>query len=320
MKNYLEFEKEIKALEQEIDSLKSPFGSEGITEVDTQKIKNTQNEINEKLKQTYANLNSWQRTQVARHEDRPKANFYIKKIFSQFTLLSGDRYFGDDKSVIAGFGLIDDKSVLIIGQEKGNDTNSRIKRNFGMARPEGYRKSIRLMNLANKFNLPILTFVDTAGAYPGVGAEQRGQSEAIASSIKTCLSVDVPLISIIIGEGGSGGAVAIATGDRVLMLENSVYSVISPEGCASILWQKEGFDEIAANSLKLTSSDLVKLNVIDEVVGEPIGGAHRDIDKTIENVKQSLVKNLKELNSKKHTNLLSLRRKKYLKYGSKLRV
>ena len=210
--------------------------------------------------------------------------------------------------------------MMIIGQEKGNDTNSRIKRNFGMARPEGYRKSIRLMNLANKFNLPILTFVDTAGAYPGVGAEQRGQSEAIASSIKTCLSVDVPLISIIIGEGGSGGAVAIATGDRVLMLENSVYSVISPEGCASILWQKEGFDEIAANSLKLTSSDLVKLNVIDEVISEPLGGAHRDIDKTIENVKQSLVKNLKELNSSKHTSLLSLRRKKYLKYGSTLRV
>ena len=189
-----------------------------------------------------------------------------------------------------------------------------------MARPEGYRKSIRLMNLANKFNLPILTFVDTAGAYPGVGAEQRGQSEAIASSIKTCLGVDVPLISIIIGEGGSGGAVAIATGDRVLMLENSVYSVISPEGCASILWQKEGFDEIAANSLKLTSSDLVKLNVIDEVISEPLGGAHRDIDKTIESVKQSLVNNLRDLNSSKHKNLLSLRRKKYLKYGSTLRV
>jgi acetyl-CoA carboxylase carboxyl transferase subunit alpha len=176
------------------------------------------------------------------------------------------------------------------------------------------------MNLANKFNLPIITFVDTAGAYPGVGAEQRGQSEAIASSIKTCLSVNVPLISIIIGEGGSGGAVAIATGDRVLMLENSVYSVISPEGCASILWQKEGFDEIAANCLKLTSSDLVKLKVIDEVISEPLGGAHRDIDKTIENVRQSLVKNLVELNSGKQTNLISLRRKKYLKYGSALRV
>ena len=213
--------------------------------------------------------------------------------------MNGDRNFGQDDAIIGGLASLDGQSVMIIGQEKGNDTNSRIKRNFGMARPEGYRKSIRLMNLANKFNLPILTFVDTAGAYPGVGAEQRGQSEAIASSIKTCLSVDVPLISIIIGEGGSGGAVAIATGDRVLMLENSVYSVISPEGCASILWQKEGFDEIAANSLKLTSSDLVKLNVIDEVISEPLGGAHRDIDKTIENVKQSLVKNLKDLNSSK---------------------
>ena len=252
--------------------------------------------------------------------ERPHFIDYISGIFENFQELNGDRNFGQDDAIIGGLASLDGQSVMIIGQEKGNDTNSRIKRNFGMARPEGYRKSIRLMNLANKFNLPILTFVDTAGAYPGVGAEQRGQSEAIASSIKTCLSVDVPLISIIIGEGGSGGAVAIATGDRVLMLENSVYSVISPEGCASILWQKEGFDEIAANSLKLTSSDLVKLNVIDEVISEPLGGAHRDIDKTIENVKQSLVKNLKELNSSKHTNLLSLRRKKYLKYGSTLRV
>ena len=171
MKNYLEFEKEIKALEQEIDSLKSPFGSEGISEVDTQKIKKTQNEINEKLKETYENLNSWQRTQVARHEDRPKANFYIKKIFSQFTLLSGDRYFGDDKSVIAGFGLIDSKSVLIIGQEKGEDLNSRIERNFGMMRPEGYRKCIRLMKLADRFQIPVVSFIDTPGAYPGLGAE-----------------------------------------------------------------------------------------------------------------------------------------------------
>ena len=186
---------------------------------------------------------------------------------------------------------------MIIGQEKGNDTNSRIKRNFGMARPEGYRKSIRLMNLANKFNLSILTFVDTAGAYPGVGAEQRGQSEAIASSIKTCLSVDVPLISIIIGEGGSGGASSNSYWRQNFNVRKLSLFSISPEGCASILWQKDGFDEIAANSLKLTASDLVKLNVIDEVISEPIGGAHRDIDKTIENVKQSLVKNLKELNS-----------------------
>ena len=183
MKNYLEFEKEIKALEQDVDGLKSPFGAEGISEVDTKKIKNTENEINIKLKEIYSNLNSWQRTQVARHEDRPKANFYIKKIFSQFTLLSGDRYFGDDKSVIAGFGLIDNKSVLIIGQEKGEDLNSRIERNFGMMRPEGYRKCIRLMKLADRFQIPVVSFIDTPGAYPGLGAEQRGQASAIANSI-----------------------------------------------------------------------------------------------------------------------------------------
>ena len=309
---------EIAELEARINELRHVSNVKGTKILD--EISNLEFKTKKLLKAKYSSLSPWQRVQVARHPERPHFIDYISGIFEDFQELNGDRNFGQDDAIIGGLASLDGQSVMIIGQEKGNDTNSRIKRNFGMARPEGYRKSIRLMNLANKFNLPILTFVDTAGAYPGVGAEQRGQSEAIASSIKTCLSVDVPLISIIIGEGGSGGAVAIATGDRVLMLENSVYSVISPEGCASILWQKEGFDEIAANSLKLTSSDLVKLNVIDEVISEPLGGAHRDIDKTIENVKQSLVKNLKELNSSKHTNLLSLRRKKYLKYGSTLRV
>ena len=318
MKFFLDFEAEIAELEARINELRHVSNVKGTKILD--EISNLEFKTKKLLKAKYSSLSPWQRVQVARHPERPHFIDYISGIFEDFQELSGDRNFGQDDAIIGGLASLYGESVMIIGQEKGNDTTSRIKRNFGMARPEGYRKSIRLMNLANKFNLPILTFVDTAGAYPGVGAEQRGQSEAIASSIKTCLSVDVPLISIIIGEGGSGGAVAIATGDRVLMLENSVYSVISPEGCASILWQKEGFDEIAANSLKLTSSDLVKLNVIDEVVGEPIGGAHRDIDKTIENVKQSLVKNLKDLNSNKHSNLLSLRRKKYLKYGSTFRV
>ncbi len=199
MKNYLEFEKEIKELEGEVESLKNPFGSEGISEVDTKKIQKTQSEINEKLKQTYQNLNSWQKTLVARHEDRPKANYYIKKIFTQFTLLSGDRFFGDDKSVIAGFGLIDDKSVLIIGQEKGEDLNSRIERNFGMMRPEGYRKCIRLMKLADRFQIPVISFIDTPGAYPGIGAEQRGQASAIANSIECSMALTVPNISIIVG-------------------------------------------------------------------------------------------------------------------------
>ena len=318
MKFFLEFESEIAELEARINELRHVSNVKGNKILD--EISNLEFKTKKLLKAKYSSLSPWQRVQVARHPERPHFIDYISGIFENFQELNGDRNFGQDDAIIGGLASLDGQSVMIIGQEKGNDTNSRIKRNFGMARPEGYRKSIRLMNLANKFNLPILTFVDTAGAYPGVGAEQRGQSEAIASSIKTCLSVDVPLISIIIGEGGSGGAVAIATGDRVLMLENSVYSVISPEGCASILWQKEGFDEIAANSLKLTSSDLVKLNVIDEVISEPLGGAHRDIDKTVENVKQSLVKNLEELNSSKQINLPSLRRKKYLKYGSTLRV
>ena len=318
MKFFLDFESEIAQLEARINELRHVSNVKGTKILD--EISNLEFKTKKLLKAKYSKLSPWQRVQVARHPERPHFIDYISGIFENFQELNGDRNFGQDDAIIGGLASLDGQSVMIIGQEKGNDTNSRIKRNFGMARPEGYRKSIRLMNLANKFNLPILTFVDTAGAYPGVGAEQRGQSEAIASSIKTCLSVDVPLISIIIGEGGSGGAVAIATADRILMLENSVYSVISPEGCASILWQKEGFDEIAANSLKLTSDDLVKLNVIDEVISEPLGGAHRDIDKTIDNVKQSLVKNLKDLNSSKHTSLLSLRRKKYLKYGSTLRV
>ena len=318
MKFFLDFEAEIAQLEARINELRHVSSVKGTKILD--EISNLEFKAKKLLKAKYSSLSPWQRVQVARHPERPHFIDYISGIFDKFQELNGDRNFGQDDAIIGGLASLDGQSVMIIGQEKGNDTSSRIKRNFGMARPEGYRKSIRLMNLANKFNLPIITFVDTAGAYPGVGAEQRGQSEAIASSIKTCLSVDVPLISIIIGEGGSGGAVAIATGDRVLMLENSVYSVISPEGCASILWQKEGFDEIAANSLKLTSSDLVKLNVIDEVISEPIGGAHRDIDETVENVKQSLVKNLKELKSSKNLSLLPLRRKKYLKYGSKLRV
>ena len=318
MKFFLDFEAEIAELEARINELRHVSNVKGTKILD--EISHLEFKTKKLLKAKYSSLSPWQKVKVARHPERPHFIDYISGIFENFQELNGDRNFGQDDAIMGGLASLDGQSVMIIGQEKGNDTNSRIKRNFGMARPEGYRKSIRLMNLANKFNLPILTFVDTAGAYPGVGAEQRGQSEAIASSIKTCLSVNVPLISIIIGEGGSGGAVAIATGDRVLMLENSVYSVISPEGCASILWQKEGFDEIAANSLKLTSSDLVKLNVIDEVISEPIGGAHRDIDKTIENVKQSLVKNLEELNSSKQINLPSLRRKKYLKYGSTLRV
>ena len=315
MKNYLDFEKEIKTLEQEVDELKSPFGSEGISEVDTQKIKNTQHEINQKLKETYTNLNSWQRTQVARHEDRPRANFYIKKIFSQFTLLSGDRYFGDDKSVIAGFGLIDNKSVLIIGQEKGEDLNSRIERNFGMMRPEGYRKCIRLMKLADRFQIPVVSFIDTPGAYPGLGAEQRGQASAIAHSIECCMSLTVPNISIIIGEGGSGGAIALASSNKVIMLENSIYSVISPEGCASILWRDPSKSLQAAEAMKLTAKDLLRLGVIDEIISEPLGGAHRDPESIAADLKHSIIKNLKEFEKFSKDEVYDHRKAKFLQIG-----
>ena len=315
MKNYLEFEKEIKALEQEVDDLRSPFGTEGISEVDTNKIKDTQNEINEKLKETYANLNSWQRTQVARHEDRPKANFYIKKIFSNFTLLSGDRYFGDDKSVIAGFGLIDNKSVLVLGQEKGEDLNSRIERNFGMMRPEGYRKCVRLMKLADRFQIPVISFIDTPGAYPGLGAEQRGQASAIAHSIESCMSLTVPNISIIIGEGGSGGAIALASSNKVIMLENSIYSVISPEGCASILWRDPSKSLQAADAMKLTAKDLLKLGVIDEIINEPLGGAHRDPDRIATDIKHTIVKNLKSFENFSKEEVYEHRKSKFLQIG-----
>ena len=279
MRNYLDFEKEIKTLEQDLDGLKNPFDKDGISEVDTVKIKKVQNEINDKLNLTYSNLNSWQKTQVARHEDRPRANFYINKIFSDFTLLSGDRLFGDDKSIIAGFAVIEGKSVLVLGQEKGEDLNSRLERNFGMMKPEGYRKCIRLMKLADRFKIPVISFIDTPGAYPGIGAEQRGQAIAIANSIECCMSLKVPNISIIIGEGGSGGAIALASSNKVIMLEHSIYSVISPEGCASILWRDPSKSLEAAEAMKLTASELLKIGIIDEVINEPLGGAHRDGEK-----------------------------------------
>jgi acetyl-CoA carboxylase carboxyl transferase subunit alpha len=315
MKNYLDFEKEIKELEQEVDGLKSPFGSEGISEVDTNKIKSTQQEINQKLEEIYSNLNSWQKTQVARHEDRPKANFYIKKIFSQFTLLSGDRYFGDDKSVTAGFGLIENKSVLVIGQEKGEDLNSRIERNFGMMSPEGYRKCIRLMKLADRFQIPVISFIDTPGAYPGIGAEQRGQASAIAHSIECCMSLTVPNISIIIGEGGSGGAIALASSNKVIMLENSIYSVISPEGCASILWRDPKKSLQAAEAMKLTAKDLLKFGIIDEVIKEPLGGAHRDPEIIAEDIKHSLIKNLRSFENSSRGEIYEQRKTKFLQIG-----
>ena len=232
MKNYLNFENEIKDLETEIEKLKDPYNQSGLSEVDTQKISKTQNELDEKLKSIYLNLDPWQKTMVARHEDRPKSKFFIDNLFEDFIPLSGDRHYGEDKSVLTGFAKFKNQSVLVIGQEKGDNLENRIERNFGMMKPEGYRKTIRLMELANKFNIPIISLIDTPGAYPGVGAEERGQAEAIAKSIECCMQLTVPTIAIIIGEGGSGGAIALASSSKVIMLENAIYSVISPEGCS----------------------------------------------------------------------------------------
>ena len=237
MKNYLNFETEVKELEAKLDALKDPYNSEGISEVNTNEMAAFEEKINKKLEKIYSDLNPWQITQVARHENRPKAKYFIENLFDDFIALSGDRFYGEDNSVIAGFGKFNNKSVLVIGQEKGENLEERLDRNFGMMRPEGYRKSIRLMELANKFKIPIITFIDTPGAYPGVGAEERGQAEAIARSIESCMKLRVPNISIIIGEGGSGGAIALASANKVIMLENAIYSVISPEGCATILWR-----------------------------------------------------------------------------------
>ena len=318
IKFFLDFETEIADLEGKINELRHLSTGKGVNILD--EISNLEYKAKKILKDKYSNLSPWQRVQVARHPERPHFIDYLNDLFTDFQDLSGDRKFGEDKAIIGGVATINKRSVVVIGQEKGNDTDSRLARNFGMARPEGYRKSIRLMELADRFNMPVITFVDTAGAYPGVGAEQRGQAEAIASSIKTCLKINVPIISIIIGEGGSGGAVALATADKIIMLENSIYSVISPEGCASILWKSQGYDEIAANNLKMTAEDLKKLNVIDYIIKEPLGGAHRNPDEIKKSVKSKIHFVLDEMLKMKSSKLVSNRRKKYLKFGSEFKI
>ena len=315
MKNYLNFESDIKNLESEIEKLKDPYNQEGLSKVDTQRIVSTQAELDEKLKKIYSNLDPWQTTMVARHEDRPKSKFYINNLFEDFIPLSGDRYYGEDKAVITGFAKFNGNSILVIGQEKGEDLESRIERNFGMMRPEGYRKTIRLMNLANKFNIPIISFIDTPGAYPGVGAEERGQAEAIAKSIECCMELKVPTLAIIIGEGGSGGAIALASSNKVIMLENAIYSVISPEGCATILWRDPKKMLDAAKAMKLSAKDLLELKIIDEVIPEPLGGAHRDRDLILENLRDSISKNLKYFEDLSPNEIMSERKNKFLKIG-----
>ena len=315
MKNYLNFELDIKNLENEIEKLKDPYNQDGLTEVDTQKISSTQAELDKKLKDIYSNLDPWQTTMVARHEDRPKSKFFIDNLFEDFVPLSGDRYYGEDKSVLTGFAKFNETSVLVIGQEKGENLESRIERNFGMMRPEGYRKTIRLMNLANKFNIPIISFIDTPGAYPGVGAEERGQAEAIAKSIECSMELKVPTLAIIIGEGGSGGAIALASSNKVIMLENAIYSVISPEGCATILWRDPKKMLDAAKAMKLSSKDLLELKVIDEIIPEPLGGAHRDRDLMLENLRTSINKNLDYFKNFSSEEIMNERKNKFLKIG-----
>jgi len=312
LRHTLDFEKTISDLQDKISKLKdSGSDKTSLVEVNEQ-IEEIKVKIDKKLNDIYKKLTPWHKLQVARHPERPHFKDYIKTLFQDFEALSGDRLFKEDPALLCGFATFYDKSVMIMGHEKGRNTEGRIQHNFGMAKPEGYRKAIRLMKLAEKFNLPILTFVDTPGAYPGVGAEQRGQSEAIAKCIEVSLNLKIPTISVIIGEGGSGGAVAIATTNKVLMLEHSVYSVISPEGCASILWKDSKYAEEAATSMKITAQDLKELDIIDSIIAEPVGGAHRNPSETITNVGNALKTSLKQINSLDKNELFNQRKNKYL--------
>ena len=313
MKFFLDFESEIAQLEARINELRHVSNVKGTKILD--EISNLEFKTKKLLKAKYSSLSPWQRVQVARHPERPHFIDYISGIFENFQELNGDRNFGQDDAIIGGLASLDGQSVMIIGQEKGNDTNSRIKRNFGMARPEGYRKTIRLMNLANKFNIPIISFIDTPGAYPGVGAEERGQAEAIAKSIECCMKLKVPTLAIIIGEGGSGGAIALASSSKVLMLENAIYSVISPEGCATILWRDPKKMLDAAKAMKLSAKDLLELQIIDEIVPEPIGGAHRDRESMLQNIKDSITKNLEYFETKSAEEIFNERKNKFLRIG-----
>lgn len=317
MQNYLEFEKPLAEIEGKAAELRA-MAEKSEDDVDLEaEASALDKKAQSMLQKLYKNLNPWRKCQVARHQDRPHCKDYIQELFTDYTPLQGDRNFGDDAAVMGGLARFEDQPVIVIGHEKGHDTTTRIERNFGMARPEGYRKAIRLMEMADKFGLPIITLVDTPGAYPGKGAEERGQSEAIARSTEKCLQVRVPLISVITGEGGSGGAVAFATADKLLMLEHSVYSVISPEGCASILWKDSDKMREAAEALRLTAQDLKTLGVADKVMKEPLGGAQRDHKETFKVVKKAISEALKELQTKKPDTLLKERRKKFLDLGAK---
>ncbi len=316
MTQYLDFEKPLAEIEGKAEELRALARANEEMDV-TAEAAALDAKASKLLDELYDDLTPWRKCQVARHPERPHCKDYVEALFSEFTPLAGDRNFADDLAVIGGLARFDDQPVMVIGHEKGSDTKSRIERNFGMARPEGYRKAVRLMEMANRFGLPVITLIDTAGAYPGKGAEERGQSEAIARSTEMCLKIGVPLVSVIIGEGGSGGAVAFATANRVAMLEHSIYSVISPEGCASILWKDAEKMREAAEALRLTAQDLKKLGVCDFIIPEPKGGAHRDREATVDAVRQAIASMLKELKGKDAKALIKDRRQKFLDIGAK---
>lgn len=315
MRHFLDFEKPIAALEGKIQELRHLTDETDINIAE--EIGKLQTRMEKELTQTYQDLGAWEKVQVARHPERPKLSQIIAQLTDEFVPLAGDRNFAEDYAVIGGLAKFRGRDVVILGTDKGATTEERIKRNFGMARPEGYRKAIRLMEMADKFGLPVLSFVDTAGAYPGRGAEERGQAEAIARSIQTCLNLSVPMVTAIVGEGGSGGAIALATANRLVMFEHAVYSVISPEGCASILWRSGEHAQKAAEALRLTAQDMLKLGVIDHIVDEPLGGAHRDITSAINALGDGMAKQLDELASLTPTSVKADRRAKYVAIGDK---
>ena len=314
--SYLEFERPLAEIEGKAEELRALARSNSEMDI-TKEVEALDRKAEALLKDLYKTLTPWRKCQVARHPDRPHCKDYIEALFTEFTPLAGDRNFADDHAVMGGLARFNDRPVMVIGHEKGHDTKTRIERNFGMARPEGYRKAIRLMDMAHRFGLPVITLIDTPGAYPGKGAEERGQAEAIARSTMKCLEIGVPLVSVIIGEGGSGGAVAFATGNRLAMLEHSVYSVISPEGCASILWKDSDKMREAAEALRLTAQDLLRLGVADQVIEEPLGGAQRDRKATIAAVGRAIESMLSGLVGKKPDALVRDRRQKFLTMGAK---
>jgi acetyl-CoA carboxylase carboxyl transferase subunit alpha len=314
MRHFLEFEKPLAELEGKIEELRHLADGGDLNIAD--EVERLENKVDRLLRQTYAKLSPWQKVQLARHPERPHGSDYIAGLITEFTPLAGDRAFAEDRAIIGGLGRFRGRAVVVLAHEKGADTEARVKHNFGMAKPEGYRKAIRLMHLAQRFGLPVLSFVDTAGAYPGIEAEERGQAEAIARSIEACLQIEVPMVATVIGEGGSGGAIAFAAGNKVLMLEHSVYSVISPEGCASILWRSAGNAQDAAEALKLTAQDLLKLGIIDQIVTEPLGGAHRDKAATIDAVGNAIESALNPLLALDRLALRKQRREKFLAMGA----